>query len=256
MIGHKTYGNGYNKVLVMHDWFSDCSSYDSVIPFLDTTLFTYVFMDLRGYGKSKSIQGECSVQEAVGDAIALVNHLKWDQFHIIGHSMSAMIAQQIALEAEDRVKSVIAITPVPACGSPVPEEVLEFLEDAAICNDQSAAQIIGFMTSGKLPMHFADYKVKEWRRTSAPEARTAYLHMFTQTDFSQQVKGLRVPFFVIIGSHDAEAYSEFVMRETFLKWYPNAELAVIANSGHYPMQETPLYLLSLIEGFLGRHMDK
>eukprot|EP01037_Dinobryon_pediforme_P014778 gene14778-14909_t len=157
--------------------------------------------------------------------------------------MSGMIAQRIALEAEDRVKSVIAITPVPACGSPAPEEILAFLEDAAVNNDQSAGQIIGFMTSGKLPMRFADYKVKEWRRTSIPQARAAYLHMFSQTNFADQIKGLKTPFLVITGGHDAEGYSEPVMRETFLKWYPNAELTVIANSGHYPMQETPLYLL-------------
>ncbi|MBY0281090.1 MAG: alpha/beta hydrolase [Alphaproteobacteria bacterium] len=256
MIGQKTYGTGLNKVLVMHDWFCDSTSYDALIPFLDTTLFTYVFMDLRGYGKSKSIQGECSVEEAAGDAIALVNHLKWDQFHVVGHSMSGMIAQRIALEAEDRVKSVIAITPVPACGSPVPEEVLAFLKDAAVSNDQSAGQIIGFMTSGKLPMRFVDYKVKEWRTTSLPEARAAYLHMFSETNFADQVKGLKTPFLVIAGGNDAEGYSESVMKETFLKWYPNAELAMIANSGHYPMQETPLYLLNLIEGFLGRHMEK
>jgi hypothetical protein len=56
---------------------------------------------------------------------------------------------------------------------------------------------------------------------------------------------------VIIGGHDAEGHSESVMKETFLKWYPKAKLAIIQNSGHYPMQETPLYLLGLIENFLG-----
>jgi len=253
MIGHKTYGHGLEKVLIMHDWFCDSTSYDAIIPFLDTTLYTYAFMDLRGYGKSKSIQGECSVEEATQDAIALADHLKWNRFHVVGHSMSGMIAQRIALEATDRVKSVVAITPVPACGSPVPDEVLEFLENAATNNDQSAGQIIGFMTSGKLPMRFADYKVKEWRTTSIPEARAAYLRMFAQTNFADQVKGLKTPFLVIVGGHDAEGYSEAVMRETFLKWYPNAELVTINHSGHYPMQEAPLYLLSLIEGFIGRY---
>ncbi len=253
MIGHTTYGRGLEKVLVMHDWFSDCSSYEALIPYLDTQHFTYVFMDLRGYGKSKSIQGECTVEEAASDAIALADHLKWDQFHVVGHSMSAMIAQRVLLDAADRVKSFVAITPVPACGSPAPEEVIAFLEDAARSNDNSAMQIVGFMTSNKLPTTFYEYKVKRWRDTSLADARAAYLHMFSQTDFSHQVQGLKIPVLVIVGGQDAEGYSEPVMQSTFMKWYQNSELAIIQNAGHYPMQETPLYLLSLIEGFLEKH---
>jgi pimeloyl-ACP methyl ester carboxylesterase len=253
MIGHTTYGRGLEKVLVIHDWFSDCTSYEAIIPYLDTQRFTYAFVDLRGYGKSKSIQGECTVEEASLDAITLANHLKWDQFHVIGHSMSGMIAQRIALDATDRVKSMAAIAPVPACGSPVPEEILSFLEDAARHNDTSAMQIVGFMTSNKLTNSFYEYKVKRWRETSLADARVAYLHMFAQTDFSNQIQGLKTPVLVIIGGQDAEGHSESVMQATFMKWYPNAELATIHDSGHYPMQETPVYLLSLIEGFLEKH---
>lgn len=253
MIGHKTYGTGFNKVLGIHDWFCDSTSYSSIIPFLDTTQFTYAFMDLRGYGKSKSMAGEFSLEEAVQDAISLANHLKWDLFNVIGHSMSGMIVQRIAQMVEYRIKSVIAITPVPASGSPVSEEIFSLLKDAAIDNDQSAAEIIGFMTSGKLPMSFSHYKVKEWRLTSTPKARVGYLHMFSESNFSDQIKGLKTPFLVIVGQYDTEGYNEFMMRQTFLKWYPNAELVTLANSGHYPMQEAPLYLLSLIENFLEKH---
>jgi len=251
MIGHKLYGKGLEKVLVMHDWFSDCSSYDAMLPFLDVNRFTYAFMDLRGYGRSRAIQGNCSVEEAAQDALALADHLRWNQFYVVGHSMSGMIAQRIALDAQPRVKGVVAITPVPACGSPIPEDVMTFLEGAAHSNNQSACQIIGFMTGNKLPDRFCEYKVQQWRATSIPEARVAYLRMFAETNFADQVKGIETPFLVIIGGHDAEGHSESVMKETFLKWYPKAKLAIIQNSGHYPMQETPLYLLGLIENFLG-----
>ena len=71
--------------------------------------------------------------------------------------------------------------------------------------------------------------------------------------FSNQIQGLKTPILVIVGGHDAEGHSEVVMQATFMKWYPNAELAVIQNAGHYPMQETPMYLLGLVEGFLGKY---
>ena len=44
------------------------------------------------------------------------------------------------------------------------------------------------------------------------------------------------------------------MRETFLKWYPNARLETIDNAGHYPMYETPVVLATMLEAFLKEHL--
>jgi pimeloyl-ACP methyl ester carboxylesterase len=40
------------------------------------------------------------------------------------------------------------------------------------------------------------------------------------------------------------------MRATFTNWYPNCEIEVFANAGHYAMDETPVALAGSIEGFL------
>jgi pimeloyl-ACP methyl ester carboxylesterase len=56
---------------------------------------------------------------------------------------------------------------------------------------------------------------------------------------------------VIVGEHDP-ALSAAVMEQTWLAFYPNAELEVLANAGHYPMFETPVALATSIEEFLGR----
>jgi len=63
------------------------------------------------------------------------------------------------------------------------------------------------------------------------------------------VQGSTVPLKVIIGQHDG-ALTEDVMKGTFLAWYKNAELEVMPNAGHYPMDETPVALATSIEAFL------
>lgn len=58
-----------------------------------------------------------------------------------------------------------------------------------------------------------------------------------------------MPIKVIAGANDP-ALSAEVMKATYLAWYPNAELEVMANAGHYPMNETPVALATSIESFL------
>src|SRR6478672_4666435 len=63
-IAHKQIGSGKEKILVMHNWMGDSTSYDSMRPYLNTDEYTYVFVDLRGYGRSKEMRGAYSVEEA------------------------------------------------------------------------------------------------------------------------------------------------------------------------------------------------
>jgi pimeloyl-ACP methyl ester carboxylesterase len=254
-IAHKQIGSGKEKVLVMHNWMGDSTSYDAMLPYLNTDDYTYVFVDLRGYGRSKDMRGIFSVEEASADAINLINSLGWNKFHLIGHSMSGMIVQKMVVDNPSRVKSVIAITPVPACGSPGPKEMMDFLESAALNNDVAAMQCIDTLTSNRYTKAFAMKMVKDPRQWSSSEARLGYLHMFSHTDFSESVKGLPTPMLVLFGEHDFEG-SEAFMRNTFMKWYPNAQTECCKASGHYPMIETPIALVAMIEKFLSEHKEE
>lgn len=251
-VAYKTIGRGPIPVIALHDWFCDSTSYDTLHPFLDTTTYQFCFPDLRGYGRSKAILGECTVDEASSDVFALADHLGYDQFHLIGHSMSGMIAQYMNTIAPERLKSITAITPVPACGSPVPDDVMAFLEDGARKNDATGRQMIHFMSGMRHSDLFADYKLQIWRQCSQEDARAAYLHMFAQTDFSHKMKGIQTPYCIIIGAHDAEAHSEKVLRQTMGQWLPHAHWEILANCGHYPMVECPVDLADVI----GRYLDK
>jgi len=255
-IGHKLHGKGPQKVIVLHDWFGDtATNYDPMLEFLDGDAFTFAFVDLRGYGLSKNIPGESTLEEGTSDVLALVKFLGWTNFDIISHSMSALVAQYLTIQtlqpdSDCHVRRVVAITPVPACGAHAPDEVISFLEDAALNNEISARQIIQFMAGYQQPSEFVDKKVTKWYETSNPEARAAYLKMFSQVDFSQQADGGLTPFLIIVGANDAEGYREPVMQQTFMKWYPNAQLTILQGCGHYPMQEQPLKLANVVQDYL------
>jgi pimeloyl-ACP methyl ester carboxylesterase len=60
---------------------------------------------------------------------------------------------------------------------------------------------------------------------------------------------------VIIGEYDMEPFTHVTAKDTFAKWYPNAEITLCRNAGHYPQQEAPVYVATVMNEFLNRQRD-
>jgi pimeloyl-ACP methyl ester carboxylesterase len=251
-IGHELLGTGPEKVVILHDWQGDHRNYDLARPFFDAARYTYAFMDLRGYGWSRTIAGRHTAEEASADVLALVDHLGWPRFHVVGHSMTGMVVQRVALDGADRVKSVVAANPVPACGLQMPAENLGFFE-STITNDENFRRLLREICNRELSPAWVEYKLARCRSSADPATRADYLRMFNATDFSARVQGTTTPILVLLGEYDHESLSEASMRRTFGAWYPNVEFKMCLNAGHYPMQEMPPYYVAAIESFMARH---
>ena len=251
IIGHTLHGNGPQRVVVLHGWMGDYSVFRPMFDFLDTETFTYAFVDYRGYGKSKEFAGDYTMAEIAADALALADHLGWQKFHLIGHSMGGMAVQRIAVDAPERVQSVVALTPVPASGVTFDDETWSLFSDA-VDEPEKRTAVTNFGTGGRLTQRWLDMMTRNSVANSSVEAFRGYLTAWAKTDFAAEAEGLETPFLVLIGEYDGALSAEF-MRDTFLKWYPNATLETIKNAGHYPMYETPVMLATLMETHMKEH---
>jgi pimeloyl-ACP methyl ester carboxylesterase len=245
-----TIGSGDHHVVALHGWFGSARGWGSLPDYLDRSAFTYAFMNLRGYGGRRAVPGDFTMQEAATDAVALADELGWDRFSLIGHSMSGQAIQHVLLQAPGRVRRLIALNPVPATGMPMDEDSWALFSGAARSRDNRFA-IINFTTGGRLPPAFVDHIVRHSLDNSSVNAFAAYLESWAKTDFAEQVNGNPAAVKVIVGEHDP-ALSAPLMEQTWLRFYPGAELEVVPNAGHYPMFETPAALAASIEEFLGR----
>jgi pimeloyl-ACP methyl ester carboxylesterase len=244
-------GSGDHHVLAVHGWFGSARGWGSLPDFLDRSAYTYAFMDVRGYGDRKHVAGEFTIEEAAADAIALADELGWDRFSVIGHSMGGKVAHQMLLQAPDRIHKLVGLNPVPANAVPMDEQGWELFSGAAD-NPGNRAAIVDFTTGSKLTPTFINHVVRHSLENSTVPAFAAYLRAWAKSDFSGKVQpDSSTPVKVIVGVNDP-ALSANVMEQTWLAFFPEAEMTILPDAGRYPMFESPVSLATSIEEFLGR----
>jgi pimeloyl-ACP methyl ester carboxylesterase len=250
-LGHEIRGSGPQRVMVLHGWFGDHGVWAPTYPLLDEKAFTYAFPDYRGYGASRAIGGEHTIAEIAADSLELADRLGWGRFSLLGHSMGGMVAQRVAIDAPDRIQAAVCVTPVPASGVPLPAEVAALFASAGR-SDEAALGVIETSLGSRLTPALARSILAHQRGTSEPVAFEDYFGAFSKTDFSGRAAGLRAPLMVLVGEHDGGVSSDFV-QATFPRMYPHAQIETLPNAGHYPMLETPAYLVTRVEAFLRQH---
>lgn len=223
-------------------------NYAAVLPGIDPGLFSLIFIEYRGIGLSKGIPGVYTLDEIVSDAEEVVQSLGWERFHVLGHSFGGFVAQWLAADWGQRIKSVVAVGPVPANGNPMDEAGKALLADA-MDNDDSALRVFEAYAGGRLPMAWARSMLRYTRELCDPVALRSYQCSAIAQDFSARMWGLQTPFLALLGAHDS-LFNQALMEQTLGQWLPNLSIEIIPSSGHVPMLETPLLFAAAIERFL------
>ncbi|TWA53850.1 pimeloyl-ACP methyl ester carboxylesterase [Azospirillum baldaniorum] len=249
MIGYQSVGCGASKVVMLHDWLGDRTTYDPILPYLDEARFTWVFPDLRGYGLSRHLEG-FSLDQAVSDLTELVDHLDFGTFAVAGHSMSGMVALKLAIALRERVTAVVLAAPVTAGGLDLDDGTRAFFEGVAV--DQSACRgIVAAVTGNRYGDVWLDHKARRSRETATDAARTGYLkNMLLGGGFTDELAGYATPTLVVTGAHDADGFREADVRDKLGPAAVGSRFETIHEAGHYPMQETPVRYAALLHDFL------
>jgi len=252
ILGHTLYGSGDEKVIALHDWMGDSSNWKGYTPYLDQDNYTYAFVDIRGYGSSIDTEGQYTSSEITQDIFTLASHLGWKNFHLIGHSMTAMAAQRMLIhDSKSRIKGLVLISPVPASGFPVDPETQKFFEQI-ITSADTAASAYGAFTSSKLSERWQLERANRLHKKTANNAMHGYLNMWLTENFQEEVMGNEKPMMILYGEQDHPGFQKEALSTNF-SHYPNITFEAITNAGHYAMQQVPIYTATLIEKYLKQY---
>lgn len=247
LLGHKIIGSGSKTIIVLHELMGDHKNYDAILPYINTDDFTYIFVDLRGYGLSKDMEGEYSCDEASYDIKDLIDELQLEDVYILAHSMSTQIAQRVAL-LEEKVKQLILITPISPAGIKMPKSSADLLIQDLKNNDGKIEDIVR-SASKRYNQKWIDYRVKMAYNASLLEARVGYMKMYLETDFLYEIRRKDIPVKIIVGTYDFPVFSKENVSKIFNSIYKDVEVLECQEAGHYPMIECPVYFATKIEKF-------
>lgn len=251
--------------LFIHGW---SSSWYALSPIFQEFNRRYRVMavDLPGYGESPRLKERTTIPGYADLLAKLIQEVTDKPSVLIGHSMGGMISLTLTLRHPELVERMILICPtisgklsmfINMFVSPI-----TFLERSVITNRFIAAfepYFIQITDRLMRPASFADRtEIKEdeythlradARRPGQGRVRAECYHAMRENDLRGKLSQVNKPALVIWGMED----NTVPLRDASVvatEW-PDADLRIIPNAGHWPQFETPVITRRYVKAFMG-----
>src|SRR4051812_33810559 len=102
-------GDGGRPLLLLHGFTANRAEVADVLAPLAAWGWHAVAPDLRGHGRSDhpADAAAYSFEILADDVLALADHLHWERFVLLGHSMGGAVAQLVALDRPERLTGLV-----------------------------------------------------------------------------------------------------------------------------------------------------
>ena len=255
---HEIAGAGQGVVLI-HEGIADSRMWDVQWPDY-TERFRVLRYDMRGFGETPLPPEHFSHGQ---DLLDLLDRLEMERAALVGVSMGARVALEVALAQPQRITALVlvgAAMPAGEWSSAVQEyggEEMRLLEAGDA--DGAAELTVRFWVDGV--GRTADDVDPTIRRRVFEMQRRAYEHWKEVGDAAEErelvedaggrASELGVPVLMVVGDHDQPECIDTA--ERLAREIPGARLERIADTAHVPSMERPAAFDALVVPFLEQH---
>ena len=216
--------------------------------------FRVLAFDNRGCGRSATPRGPYTVRQLAADAAAVLDAAGEESAHVYGLSLGGMIAQEFALAAPGRVRSLVlgATTAGGSEHEPPDEETVAFLQRRSELPPEegvwaSVPYLYGAATLGRVPERVAEDIEQRLRFPPDPSGYRAQLAAASAHDTTSSLASLVVPSLVLHGS--ADRIVPVANGRRLAQLLPGARLQELDGAGHLYTTDAP-EAAELVLGFL------
>jgi pimeloyl-ACP methyl ester carboxylesterase len=211
--------------------------------------FDVIAPDLPGFAGSADRPPQESIEGMAGAVVALIDALGAGRFHLLGHSMGGMVAQQIALDHPDRVQKLVLYGTAPLGNLPRRFETLEAsiarLEADGV--EATADRIVPtwFVDGEAAPYYRLCY---EAGRGTGADAAVKALRAVGRWDVRGRLAELKMPTLVVCGDRDRSISLDqaLALREGIA----GSQLCIAPGCAHNVHLENPELFSRVVRDFL------
>jgi proline iminopeptidase len=246
-------------MVFMHGWAGSGRYWQSTAKALLDN-FDCLLYDMRGFGRSH-VQPDLSYEltEYAEDLAVLLNQLNLERVYINAHSMGASIATLFLNRYPEKVEKAIL-----TCSG-----IFEYDEKAFAAFYKFGGLVVKFRPKwlGKIPLADRMFMARFLHSPIPKSERQAFLEDFINADYQaalgtiftsvskeqaefmpQEFAKLTVPTLLVAGEYDIIIPAELGKKAAALN--DQVELAIIPNTGHFPMLEDAETYLARVRDFL------
>lgn len=252
---YESHGDGDPVVLIM-GMAADHHGWDAQIADLASTHRVIVF-DNRGVGLSGKPDGPYSTDLLASDTVVLLDALGLDSIDLVGSSMGGAVAQLVALEHPERIRSLtLACTfaTFDALQRRLMEHWVELVEQVGLRRALEGIFLWGFSRD-----YFLAHSEEIWDSLDdfatygpTPESFVAQAYACLAHDTTRVLGDLRARTLVVVGADDrittAASCADLARR------LPNADVEVLPG-GHTLMWEHPKPFTATLRRFLAQRAE-
>ena len=220
-------------LMLVHGFPLDSSSWNELIPYLKDH-FDLILPDLRGFGKSTTVEAPYTLSDMADDLAGLLDHLGVEKTALAGHSMGGYISLAFAKKYPQRVSGLGLIASQAAADAPEGKE--RRYKTAADVAEKGVGVVVEAMT----PKLSADVRVQEFvrgviERQSKQAVIGALKAMAVREDSMPILSSSDFPLVLIHG--DADQLVPLERAKEIKSANPSARLLELKGAGHMPMME-------------------
>ncbi|MEA2699171.1 MAG: 3-oxoadipate enol-lactonase [Myxococcales bacterium] len=241
-------------VVLLHNIMCDRRVFEHAVATLRPR-FRVIAVDFRGHGESALGARPFTIIDLVDDVLAVMDQEGAQQATVVGLSIGATVAMELALRAPGRVQRLVLMG-----ADASPDGGVARLRNGLFCQLVMLMGLRWFLLAGVLQTLFgvwfrtqATEQFQVFReRIAAMERRAARASMRAWTGrrpLLEAVGALRIPVRVVVGEQDVSCPLPCGQRLQAV--IPGAELVRIPNAGHTMTAERPEETTAAIASFLG-----